>query len=160
MVPERSAADWASARTRGGPAGEDTWWRGESDIWWRVPDGSAGEADCDADAGLDAPGEPADSDDLADGDGLPEGASATDADATGETGDQGSGTDGEGARRARPAPGAAAPGHGTRDGRWGGAGLAGPDQSGPDRGPYRPWFSADWSGQPWFAAGRQDWADS
>ena len=160
-VPERSAADWAGPRTSGEPDGAYTWWQGESDIWWRIPGRSAGEADCDdGTGGLDDRGELADSDDLTGTGRLAEGASAADADAAGETGDQGSSAGGEGGRPARPAPGAATPGHGTRDGRWGGAGLAGPDQSGPDRGPYRPWFSADASGEPWFAAGRQDRADS
>jgi hypothetical protein len=158
---ERSSADWAGARTGGEPPSEHTWWRGESDIWWRIPDRSAGEADCDDDTGgLEDPGDLADSDDLGDADGPAEADWAADADDTAEAGDQGSGTGGRGARRAGPAPGSARPDHSTRDGRWGNAGLARLDQSGPDRGAYRPWFSADVPGDPWFAAGLERWADS
>jgi hypothetical protein len=159
---ERSSADWAGARTGGEPPGEDTWWRGESDIWWRIPDGSADEADRDDDTGgLDDPGELADSGDLADADAPAEADWSADAGAIGEIGDQrSSGTGGRGARRAGPAPGSARPDHRTRDGRWGGAGLPELDQSGPDRGPCRPWFSADASEDPWFTAGMPYWADS
>jgi len=158
---ELSPEDWAGARTGGEPPGGDIWWRGESDIWWRIPDRSAGEADggddtCD----LVDPGELADSGDLADADAPAGPDSAADADATGETEDQGSGTGWRGVRRPAPPPGSARPDHGSRDGRPGSAGLAELDQSAPDRGPYRPWFSADASGDPWFAAGRQDRADS
>jgi hypothetical protein len=158
---EQASMDRASARN-GEPPSEHTWWRGESDIWWRIPDRSAGEADGDDDAGgLDDPGELAGSGDRADDADAPAGADrAADADATGETGDQGGGTGGRGARGAGPAPGSAGPDHGTRDRHWGGAGVVEPGQSGPDRGHYRPWFSADALGDPWFAAGRQDWADS
>jgi hypothetical protein len=157
----RSSPDWPSARTGGNPASEDTWWRGESDIWWRIPDGSPGEADCDDDTGgLDDPGELADSDDWVDADGpAGPGWAADSDDATGETGDQGSGTGARGGQSARWAPGAPGSDHGGRDGRWGGTGSAGPDQSGRDRGPYRPWFSADASGDPWFAAGLAGWVD-
>jgi hypothetical protein len=158
---ERSSTDWAGARTSGEPPSEHTWWRGESDIWWRIPDRAAGEADRDDDTGgLDDPGELADSDDLGDADGPAEADWAADADDTGEAGDQGGGTGGRGVRRAGAAPGSARPDHSTRDGRWGSAGLARPDQSGPDRGPYRPWFSADVPGDPWFAAGPERWVDS
>jgi hypothetical protein len=158
---ERSSADRAGARTGGEPSGKDLWWRGESDIWWRTPDRSAGEAECDDDTGcLVDPGEPADSGDLAGADGAAEADREADADATGESGDQGSDTGGRGSRRVGPAPGSARPDHGTRDGPSGGAGLAEPDQSGPDRGHYRPWFSADAAGDPWFAAGLKHWADS
>ena len=156
----RSFTDWASARTGGDSASSgDAWWRGESDIWWRVR--SAGEADYDDDiGGLDDPGELADTDDLADADGPAEADWAADADATGETDGQGGGTGGRGSRAGRRTPGAAGPDHGPRSGRWGGAGGAGPDQSGQGGGPYRPWFSADASGDPWFAAGLERWADS
>ena len=157
---ERSSADWAGARTGGEPTGGDIWWRGESDVWWRIPDRAAGEADCDDTCGLVDPGELADSGDLADADAPAGPDSAADADATGETEDQGSGTGGRGVRRPAPPPGSARPDHGSRDGRSGGAGLPELDQSAPDRGPYRPWFSADASGDPWFAAGRQGRADS
>jgi hypothetical protein len=144
----RSSTDWASARTGSDPASEDTWWRGESDIWWRIPDRSAGEADCDDETGgLDDAGELPDSGDL------------TDADATRETGDQGSDTGGRGVQPARPAPGAARPDHGVRGARWQGTGSVGPDQYGSDRGPYRPWFSAYVSGDPWFADGLERWVD-
>jgi hypothetical protein len=157
---ERSPTDWADAWTGGEPPSEHTWWRGESDIWWRIPDRSAGEADCDDDTGgLDDPGELADSDDLADADGPADTDWAADTDDTGESGDQGSGS-GRGARRAGPAPGAARPDHGTLDARWRGTGSSGPDESGPDRGPYRPWFSADASGDPWFVAGLERRVDS
>jgi hypothetical protein len=157
---ERSCADWAGARPGGGPVSEDTWWRGESGIWWRIPDRPAGEPGYEDDAGgLDDPGELADNDDVTDTDGSADAGWPADADATGESDGQGSGTGERGARRARPAPGAAGPDHGSRDGRPDGTGAR-PDQSGPDRGPYRPWFSADASGDPWFAAGRQDRADS
>jgi len=159
---ERFPADWAGARTGGEPAGEDTWWRGESDIWWRIPDGPADEADCDDDddpGGLSERGELADSGDLAGADAPAEADPAAGADVTGETGDQRGGTGGRAARGAAPA-GLAGPDHGTRDGRLGGAGRAGPDQSGPDRGHYEPWFSADASGDPWFAAGLAYWAGS
>ena len=155
---EQLSADWAGARTGGQPPGGDIWWLGERDVWWRIPDGPAGEADCDDDTGgLDDPGELADSGDLADADAPAGPGRAADADAAGEAGDHGGG---RGTRRAGPAPGSGRPDHGSRDGRWGGAGLAEPEQSGPDRGHYRPWFSADASGDPWFAAGRQDWSDS
>jgi hypothetical protein len=152
---ERSSADWAGARTGAEPQSEDIWWRGESDIWWRVPDGSAGDADCDDDTcGLVDPGELADSDDLADAD-APAGAGrAADADTTGGTDDQRGSTGDGGARRAGPAPGSVRSDHGTRDGRWGSAGR---DQPDPDRGSWRPWFSADASGDPWFAAGLAYW---
>lgn len=152
---ERFPADWAGARTGGDPAREDTWWRGESDIWWRA--GSIGEdawwrgeSDGGGDADPDDPGELADRDDLADSDGPAEAGWAADADATDETDDQGN-------RPVRPVPGRARPDHGTQGGRRGGAGPAGPDQAGPDRGLYRPWFSADASGDPWFAAGLERW---
>jgi hypothetical protein len=154
----RSSTDWASARTGGDPASQDTWWRGESDIWWRIPDRPPGQADCDDDTGdLDDPGELADYDDLTDSDGPAE--AGRTADATGETDDQSDGTSGRGAQPARPRPGAARPG-GTRDARSGGNGSAKPDQPGPDRGPYRPWFSSDASGDPWFAPGLEGWVDS
>ena len=155
---ERSSADWSGARTGGEPPGGDIWWRGESDAWWRIPDRSADEAGCGDDTcGLVESGELADSGNLADADAPAGPGRAADADATGEAGHNGGG---RGPRRVGPAPGSARPDHGPREGRWGGTCLAEPEQSGPDRGHYRPWFSADAPGEPWFAAGPEYWADS
>jgi hypothetical protein len=154
-----SAADWPAAGRadtgHGYAATADTWWRGESDIWWRGGDGLDGEPDYDDDYDVtDDPGELGDFDDLA-GAGGP-----ADGPATGEADDDGGDEGGRRARTPRRPPGSARPGQGLRHGHWPGAGSAASGQSGRGHGPYRPWFSADASGDPWFAAGQQHRADS
>jgi hypothetical protein len=150
----RSRTDWAGAGTAGDSASEDTWWQGESDIWWRAGDQSAGDADSGDDIdGLGELGELADADDVADG-AWPEhaGPETDEAEAdTGETDGRGAGSGGRAARSARRTPGSAGRDHGHRDGYWAGAG--GP--CGPEHEAYQPWFSPAASGDPWFAAGRQ-----
>jgi hypothetical protein len=161
-----STADRADRQRGGDQASEDAWWRGESDIWWRIPDRSAGGADYDDDiGGLDGlsdragagdgtgdPGEaggPAETGDPDEADGLDE------AD-TGETDGQGGGTGGKPARTARRAPGPAGRDLGQREGHWGE--VSGP-RADPDHGSYRPWFGPGVSGDPWFAAGQEYPAD-
>jgi hypothetical protein len=161
----RPDAVWSAAdsQPRGDQASEDAWWRGESEIWWRAGARSAGEADYDDISGLGEPSELADADDLSDA-GAPDETGGPDqpggpdeADATGETDDQGGAAGGPPARSARRTPGPAGRNHGRRDGHWSEAGGPRP---GPDHGSYRPWFSPDVSGVPWFAAGPEYQAGS
>ena len=143
----RDTADWSHRQPGGDRTSEDAWWRGESDIWWRIPDGSAGSADDDL-GGLGDPSELADADEAsgARGSGGPDGVDG-EAGGTGETNDQGGGTGGRSSGRAAGPAGRDA---GQRDVHWGEAVSF---RAGPDHGSYRPWFSPDLSGDPWFAAG-------
>jgi hypothetical protein len=154
----RLPAAHPSARPGGDQASEDAWWRGESDIWWRLPDRSEGWADYDDIGGLDDPGELADADDVTDAGGRGEtggsddtggpddAGGANEAGDTDASGGQGGGTRRRPARTAGRAPGTA----GRDDGQWHGHGGK---ASGPRAGSYRPWFSPEMSGDPWFAAG-------
>jgi hypothetical protein len=143
-----ATADWSDRELGGDRISEDAWWRGESDIWWRIPDGSAGEADYDDIAGLGDYSELADSDYVAGGGGSggPDDVDG-EGDGAGETDDQGGGT---GGRPAGRTAGPAGRDPVQRNVHWGNA--VGP-RVGPDHGSYRPWFSPDISGDPWFAAG-------
>jgi len=133
----RSDAVWRTAAWDS--ASEDAWWRGESDIWWRTdyddigglgdPSGLAA-ADYAPDAG--GPGGPDDVDGEADG--------------TGEADDRGGDT---GGRPARRTAGPAGRDPGRLDVHRGEAVGA---RAVPNHGSYRPWFSTDASGDPWFAA--------
>ena len=142
----RSDAGWGPGARDS--ASEDAWWRGESDIWWRITDGPAGEPDYDDIGGLGDPGELADADYAPDAGG-PGGPDDVDgeADGAGEADDRGGDTGGRPARRTE---GPAGRDPGARDVRWGEAVGA---RAVPNHGSYRPWFSPDASGDPWFAAG-------
>jgi hypothetical protein len=139
-----------------GPDAADVWWRGE------IPDAerASGRAHDSADAGADGGG-----------DGSWTGIERTDTDRT-VAGSLGAG--GEGAGGGQPDAVDQRPGEDSGPGGWrgpqDGPGRRPPARSRPPdaatsdepagpaaaRTPYRPWFSADAVGDPWFAAGGHD----
>jgi len=125
---------WSDAVWSDGQPGGDAWWRGESDIWWRVR--AARDASYDDTGGPDS-----ELADTYDGTGDPADAwRADEAEADDQPGDTGGGPTLTGRRTAGPA--------GQLDGHRGEPGW-----TGAGHGSYQPWFSPGVAGDPWFAAG-------